>query len=133
MSKSFQWYRWSQNPTVWLDKRQKWPQLIKVVVSHAACSWWLTPGKKTEIYLHAKILRNSFILSKDIDDQGILWSDWLRACYAITEKPVGKSLEKSNEPFLMKTVYWTTELLTGNFKRSFLSKGGGPKRNKQTN
>ena len=57
MSDFSQRYWWPKNPTIWLDKKHNWPHPTKVLISDAAFSWWLTPGKKTEINIYAKTVR----------------------------------------------------------------------------
>ena len=54
---SFLKYCWSKNLAIWLDKKHNWPHPTK--------------NRNPRCYLH-------LILSRDIDDQKILLSDWRR-------------------------------------------------------
>ena len=65
---SFQKYWWSNNPAIWLDERHIW--------SHSTNSSSL---RGYFFDLHAKNLRDWFAPSRDIENQRILPSDWLRA------------------------------------------------------
>ena len=49
---------------------------------------------------------------RETDNKKILLSHWLRAFKAVNKEPVWKSWEKSFQQFLVKTVYWTDDLVT---------------------
>ena len=78
----FQRHGWSRNPEIQLGERHTLPQPTKVTVSVTTLLSCL------DGHLCAKNIRYKLIPSKDIDEQRILQSDWIRGTPGHTQSKV---------------------------------------------